>query len=132
MFLLDTDTLIYLLKGEKAVQENLQRHAKDPKALSVISYGELVFGAEKSKKVQENLAKVFRLREILPIIDVSPAVMDIFGKLKAELEHKGTPIDDFDLIIGATALSLGYRVVTNNTRHFVRIKSLKLANWLNK
>lgn len=129
MYLLDTDTLIYSLKGETAVLDNFRRHAADPKAVSVITYGELVFGAQASQRVTENLAKVYRLKEIFPLVDVTPAIMDIFGALKAELRNNGTPVDDFDLLIGATAITMGYRVVTNNERHYTKIPGLEVVNW---
>jgi tRNA(fMet)-specific endonuclease VapC len=129
MYLLDTDTLIYSLKGDQTVVDNFRRHAEDPKAVSVITYGELVFGAACSQRVTENLAKVHRLKEVFPVIDVSPAIMETFGTLKADLRKNGTPVDDFDLLIGATALTLGYRVVTNNERHFSKIPGLDVVNW---
>lgn len=129
MYLLDTDTIIYSFKGEPVVLANLNKHAAQPKAISVITYGELVFGAQCSQKVTENLAKVYRLKEIFPLIDVSPAIMDIFGALKADLRKHGTPVDDFDLLIGATALTMGYCVVTNNERHYEKISGLAVVNW---
>jgi len=72
---------------------------------------------------------VYRLKEIFPLVDVTPVVMDIFGALKADLRKNGTPVDDFDLLIGATALTLGYRVVTNNERHYAKIPGLEVVNW---
>ena len=120
MYLLDTDTLIYSLKGEPAVLDNFKKHAAEPKAVSVITYGELVFGAQGSQRITENLAKVYRLKEIFPLIAITPAIMDIFGALKADLRKNGTPVDDFDLLIGATALTMGYCVVTNNERHYAK------------
>jgi len=129
VYLLDTDTLIYSLKGELTVLDNFRKFMAEPKAISVITYGELVFGAQGSQKTTENLAKVYRIKEIFPLIDVTPAVMDIFGALKADLRRNGTPIDDFDLLIGATALTIGYCVVTNNERHYSKIPGLKVVNW---
>jgi tRNA(fMet)-specific endonuclease VapC len=129
MYLLDTDTLIYSLKGNPVTVANFRKFAGAPKAISVISYGELVFGAHRSHRVNENLAKVYRLKEIFPLVDVSPAIMDIFGVLKAQLYNEGTPVDDFDLIIGAAALTTGYCVVTNNERHYSKIPGLKVVNW---
>lgn len=129
MYLLDTDTLIYSLKGESAVLANFQKYSADPKAISVVSYGELVFGAQRSQKVTENLAKVYRLKEIFPLIDVTPAIMDTFGAIKADLLKKDAPVDDFDLLIAATALTIGYRVVTNNERHYEKIPGLEIRNW---
>lgn len=129
MYLLDTDTLIYALKNHPVVVRNLEETASSPKALSVITYGELVYGALKSVRRQENLARVRRTGEIFPVIDVTRAVMDVFGSLKAELTTKGIPLDDFDLIIASTALSLNYGLVTNNERHFRRVPGLRVENW---
>ncbi len=129
MYLLDADILVYSLKGDPAVLANFRKFAADPKAVSVITYGELVFGAQHSQRVTENLAKVYRLKEIFPLIDITPAIMDIFGTLKADLRKNGTPIDDFDLLIGATAITIGYCVVTNNKRHYSKIPGLDVSNW---
>jgi tRNA(fMet)-specific endonuclease VapC len=129
MYLLDTDTLIYSLKGDPVVVANFRKFASVPKAISVISYGELVFGAHRSQRVTENLAKVYRLKEIFPLVDVTPAIMDVFGVLKAQLFDKGTPVDDFDLMIGASALTTGYCVVTKNERHYSKIPGLTVVNW---
>src|SRR5512143_1706951 len=110
MYLLDTDTLVYFLKAVPEVVKSFDSHAADPKALSVITYGELVCGAMKSARPVENLAKIRRVAEILPVIDVSRGVMDTFGSLKAEREKKGRRIDDFDLITASTALVRGCTV----------------------
>ena len=129
MYLLDTDILIYSFKGNKRVIENLKLHADAPKALSVISYGELIYGANKSIQVSSNLARVHRLREIFPVIDCSASILECFGSIKAQLSQKGITVDDFDLLIGSTAMTLGYTVVTNNEKHFSKIPDLKITNW---
>lgn len=69
MYLLDTDTIIYSLKDVGNVNENLIQHSDVPKAISVITYGELVYGAEKSLKKHENLAKTHRIAELFPVFD---------------------------------------------------------------
>lgn len=129
MYLLDTDTLIYFLKGNADVIGNFKANMDTPKAISVITYGELVYGAQKSESTTANLAKVHRLAEIYPVIDVTRAVMDSFGDIKAQLSASGDTIDDFDLLIGCTALTLSYAVVTNNTRHYEKIPGLSVLNW---
>jgi tRNA(fMet)-specific endonuclease VapC len=127
--LLDTDIVVFFLRGQPRVIRSVEIHASDPKAISVITHGELTYGALKSERPAENLAKVRRIAEIFPIIDVSRAIMETFGSLKGELERKGKRIDDFDLILGSTALHLNYTVVTNNERHFRDIPGLGLENW---
>ncbi len=129
MFLLDTDTIIYSLKNDPTVIANLKLNRDAPKAISAITYGELAYGAEKSKNRHENLAKVHRIAEIFPVIDVTPAILDTYGAVKADLERQGVSIDEFDLIIGATAMTFGYRVVTNNEKHFSKIPGLRVENW---
>jgi len=130
VYLLDTDILIYSLKGIPKVIENFKLHADAPKSISVISYGELIYGANKSVQIASNLAKVHRLQEIFPIIDASKAILECFGTLKAQLSQKGVTVADFDLLIGSTAITLGYTVVTNNEKHFSKIPDLKMVNWM--
>ncbi len=131
MYLLDTDTIIYSLKNTAPVVENFRLHKSDPKAISIITYGELVYGARKSQQVNENLSRVHRLAELFPVFDVTRSVMDTFGDIKASLISKGVKVADFDLIIGATALCYNYTVVTNNEKHFAKIPGLSVENWLN-
>ena len=129
MYLLDTDSVIYFLKGNETVTGNFKAHMDTPKALSVITYGELVYGCRKSQRPSANLAKIYRLAELYPVIDVTRSVMDSFGDIKAQLSASGQTVDDFDLLIGCSALTLNYAVVTNNTRHYEKIPGLRVINW---
>src|SRR5262245_36728217 len=117
-YLIDSDVLIYSLKGHPAVKSHFERTGLLPRAISVISFGELLYGAKKSRWVEKNTAVVLRLAEIFPILEITRAVMEIFAELKVNLHQRGTPIDDLDLLIGATALSHGLVLVTNNVKHF--------------
>ena len=129
-YLIDSDILIYSLKGNAAVQNRFQRLADAPKAISVISFGELLYGAKKSQQPEKNAAIVLKMSDVFPIMDLTRIVMEIFAELKAALQTKGTPLDDMDLLIGATALSLNYILVTNNERHFRKIPGLLVENWM--
>ncbi|MDE0839907.1 MAG: hypothetical protein OSB41_12770 [Kiritimatiellae bacterium] len=55
--------------------------------------------------------------------------MDSFGEIKAQLTRTGTAVDDFDLLIGCTAMALNYTVVTNNTKHYEKTPGLNVVNW---
>ena len=55
--------------------------------------------------------------------------METFGAIKADSRRNGTPVDDFDLLIGATGITMGYCVATNNEKHFKKIPGLSIANW---
>jgi len=130
MFLLDTDIIIYSLKNDKKVIDNFHRYRHDPKVISVVTYGELIYGAEKSERRTENLAKIHRMAEIFPVIDISKPIMDTFGAVKADLERKGNMVDDFDLMIASTAMTMGYCIVTNNLKHYCLIPGIDCVNWL--
>ncbi len=130
MYLLDTDTLVAFLRGSPAVTEGMRERAAAPKALSVITYGELLYGALRSARAVESTARVRRLAEIFPVIAVSAGVMETFAVLRVNLERSGARLDDFDLIIASTAIHLGYTLVTGNTRHFGRVSDLTIENWM--
>jgi predicted nucleic acid-binding protein len=129
MFLLDTDTIIYSLKGKDSVVQNLASHQRDPLKISVISLMELYYGAYKSEKTKANLAKVRRIEKAFDIISVDFSVAETFGMIKSDLEFQGTPLDDFDLVIAASALAHNLILVTNNEKHFRRVEGLELDNW---
>lgn len=129
MYLLDSDIWIFSLRGHAKVAESLVAHAADPKAMSVISYGELLYGAMKSARPVENTARVRRIGELFPVIDVTTPIVETFGTLKVEMERQGARVDDFDLLIASTAIHLSYALVTNNERHFRSIPGLAIENW---
>ncbi|MBF0328896.1 MAG: type II toxin-antitoxin system VapC family toxin [Nitrospirae bacterium] len=128
-YLIDTDIIIYSIKGNSLVQKRFLQNEKIPKAISVITYGELLFGAKKSKNVDKNLAIVYRIKELFPVIAIDRAIMETFSDLKARIQKSGSIIDDMDLLIASTALTMNYTLVTNNEKHFNKIKGLKIENW---
>ena len=129
MFLLDTDTIIYSLKGNDSVVQNLAAHQRDPLKISVISLMELYYGAYKSEKTKANLAKVRRIEKAFDIISVDFSVAETFGMIRSDLEFQGTPLDDFDLVIAASALAHNLILVTNNEKHFRRVEGLERESW---
>ena len=108
----------------------MRRHLNDPLQISIVTCLELYYGAYKSQQVTGNLAKVKRIEETLEVIPLGTEAAEIFGRLKAQLEIKGTRLDDFDLMIAACALTHNLTLVTNNEMHFQRIDGLKLKNWI--
>jgi len=90
--------------------------------------GELVYRAEKSQQVVANLAKVHRLKDIFLVIELSCTIMDTFASMKSELNKTGLTVVDFDLLIAATAVTMGYCVVSNNEKNFSRIPDLAYEN----
>lgn len=129
MYLLDTDIVIYSLKGHSSVKKNLERNLHAAIKISIVTLMELYYGAYKSQKVASNLGKIKRIEDAIEVISLGRDSAEIFAMLKAELEKAGTPLDDFDLILAACALSHDLTLVTNNLKHFKRIQGLKLENW---
>lgn len=129
MFLLDTDIIIYSLKGNTNVLRNLGRFKDAPMSICVITLMELYYGAHKSQRVSANLAKVNAIEEAFDVLPVGAEISETLGLLKAQLEVGGRRVDDFDLAIAACAMTRNLTLVTNNTKHFERIKGLRLTNW---
>lgn len=128
-YLIDTDIIIYSVKGNAIVQHHFLQKENIPKAISVITYGELLFGARKSKNIEKNLAVVYRIKELFPVVMIDKAVMETFSEIKIHTQKTGNSIDDMDLLIASTALTMNYTLVTNNERHFTQIRGLKIENW---
>jgi tRNA(fMet)-specific endonuclease VapC len=129
-YLIDTDIIIYSIKGNPKVRQRIAEKETIPKAISIITYGELLYGAKKSSQAEKNSAIIYRLAEIFPIVGISRSVIEAFADVKVALERKGEKISDMDLLIASTALSLNYTLVSNNVRHYERIRGLKLENWM--
>ena len=129
MYLLDTNIIIYALKGAPGVQRHLEEHRSDSLAVSVVTLMELYYGAHKSQRKEANLAKVRAIEGAFEVLPLGPECVESFGLLKANLEQKGTPLDDFDLMLAAVALAHNLTLVSNNLKHLKRIEGLSLANW---
>lgn len=127
-FLLDTNICIYFLKGLFDLDKKLKAIGLTNCYISEITVAELRFGVEKSQKPQENglvCSKFINGISVLPIY----SSIDVYAKEKASLQKVGTPVDDFDLLIGATAIHNKLTLVTNNTKHFKRLKGIQLEDW---
>ncbi len=129
-YLLDTDTIVSLLRGNRAIAARIEIVGEDHIATTVINLAELYFGAFNSTRVDHNLRVVdeFRLATQVLGLDTSAAVL--FGKIKADLRREGNLVNDSDLMIASVALSSHSVLVTNNVRHFNRIPGLALENWV--
>jgi tRNA(fMet)-specific endonuclease VapC len=129
-FLLDTNICIYI--RQKRPPEVLARFEKlkaGDAALSVITYGELLYGAQKSRQREVALARLADLVSLLPVLEMPPAAADEYGRIHAALETRGEVIGGNDLWIAAHAKAEGLIVVTNNEREFKRVPGLKVQNW---
>jgi predicted nucleic acid-binding protein len=129
-FLLDTNICVYWLKGDKNIEQKALAVGIHTIAISFINLSELYYGAYKSQKVKKNLAAIKILKNKLELIEYNEEICETFGELKASLEKNGKIIDDADLFIAACAIVNDIILVTNNEKHFKRLKGLKLENWI--
>jgi tRNA(fMet)-specific endonuclease VapC len=126
-FLLDTNICIYFLKGRFRLIEKIEKIGFETLFISEITLAELKFGAEKSANPQRNRAVVNELAEKFKQLPIYGA-LDIYAREKARLRKEGNIVDDFDLLIGATAIVNEMVMVTNNEKHFDRMQNIKIEN----
>ena len=130
-YMLDTNICIYLIKHKPPqVFEKLQEHNPDEICISAVTYAELVHGVEKSKAVERNRLALTILLSNIEILDFDMKAAEEYGRIRADLEKKGTPIGPLDMMIAGHAKSLGYTIVTNNVGEFKRVEGLQYENWV--
>jgi len=129
-YLLDTDICIYLRDNRPPkVTARFAQLERDDVAISVITFGELAYGAAKSVD-RARAAKGFEwAMRIMPILPLPPDAGEQYGQLLVDLERRGNIIGGNDLWIAAHALAENLILVTNNKREFKRVKGLKVENW---
>ncbi len=129
-YLLDTNICIYIRQNRpEEVLRRFQKLRPGEAALSVITYGELLYGARKSERRLAALERLHELVELLPALALPETAADAYGTIRAELELKGQRIGNNDLWVAAHALAAGLILVTNNEKEFRRVRGLKIQNW---
>ena len=129
-YLLDTNICIYVIKNRPAQLRQRFNQLADQLCASVITLAELIYGAEKSARVQQNLEVVEQFRGRLEVLPFMERAANHYGQLWAELDRAGQRIGIHDMMIGSHARSEGLTVVTNNVREFQRMPGLRFENWL--
>jgi len=130
-FLLDTNICIYIRSHRPAhIRARFARLSPGEAALSVITYGELLFGAEKSANRAEAMRRVQELAGAIPILALADDTGIAYGAIRAHLEARGEMIGNNDLWIAAHARAAKLVLVTNNLREFRRVPDLKVENWV--
>ncbi len=129
-FLLDTNICIYIRRRRPpAVLERFRELQPGEAALSVITYGELVYGAEKSQFREQARSQLAELAGLLPVMALPPRAGEFYGAIRTKLAAAGEIIGNNDLWIAAHAKAAGFILVTNNEREFRRIEGLEIVNW---
>jgi predicted nucleic acid-binding protein len=127
---IDSDILIYFLKGDRRVVDELLKLPASELYTTRINYTELLYGAYNSTKIEENLVKFTSFLEKFQILEFDAKASEIFAKTKAKLKKDGNMIADMDLMIASIAIANNHELVTNNHKHFMRIQNLKVVQWI--
>lgn len=130
-YLLDTNIVIYTMKNRpEDVRKQFNRY-HGQMAVSSVTLGELVFGAEYSQQVERNLADISAFTSRLEILPFDTKAAYHYGQIRAQLYKMGKPIGPYDMMIAGHARSAGLILVTNNTKEFERVHGLMIENWHN-
>jgi tRNA(fMet)-specific endonuclease VapC len=127
-YLLDTNICIYFLKGKFGLNDKIVAAGQENCFISEMTVAEMKYGVENSKtpEIMAPLVTAFLAKfVVIPIY----ASLDVYAKEKAKIRKKGLLIDDFDILIGATAITHGLIMVTNNTAHLSRLDNIMIENW---
>jgi tRNA(fMet)-specific endonuclease VapC len=130
LYLLDTNTVIALMKEHPKVLANVRRVGQSSLRLCAPVEAELWYGVAKSVQQEKNRSRLLTVLEWLPSLPFAGQATEDFGNIRAHLAKQGTPIGPYDLQIAAIALAHQLTVVTNNTREFSRVPELMLEDWL--
>jgi tRNA(fMet)-specific endonuclease VapC len=127
-YLIDTNTCIFFIKGNYDLKKKFEKVNIDNCFISEITLAELKFGVENSERKEKNQIALDNFVTGIKVVPIFHS-LDLYAKEKARLRKAGTPIDDFDILIGVTSVTHNLIMVTNNTREFVRIKGINLEDW---
>jgi tRNA(fMet)-specific endonuclease VapC len=130
LYLLDTDTCAFIARQKHPkVTSRFRSHRAGDLAMSVVTYGELRVGAEKSDRYPESLNALELFIQAVTVLPMAPEVARFYSKVRLDLEQRGQIIGANDLWIASHCLQLGLTLVTNNEREFSRIPNLTIENW---
>ncbi len=130
-YLLDTNICIYLFKGKYNIRKKLIEVGLNHCFISEITLAELIYGAQCSNNVKKHTKEIEDLVSILQVLPIRPILPD-YGRVKKELRLSGMIIENFDLLIGVTALANNLVMVTENVKHVGHITGVKIENWVER
>ena len=132
MFMLDTDTCIYLINERDDALRNKFEINAHAICISSITYAELCFGAAHSARVESNTQELGAFCFSLDILSFDSTAGVHYGEIRQALTQRGRIIGANDLLIAAHARSVDATLVTNNEGEFGRVPELQIENWLSE
>lgn len=128
-YLLDTDIVVFFLRNKKNIAEHLALLSPNDIFVSEVTVAELEYGNRCSGRYEDNKWMVDRFLSSVNIVPFSDAI-HLYTEERYRLRMLGQSIEDFDLLIGCTAVSDNLIMVTNNAKHYSRIKDIRIENWV--
>ena len=132
LFMLDTDTCIFLMRGEsQRLEAKVQSVPLAQQLMSAVTFAELTYGVQVSAaaKRKQNQAVLDSLALHLAVLDWPQAAAKHYAEIRANLKRRGAQLGAADLMIAAHARALGAIIVTNNVKDFGRVTGLEVENW---
>ncbi len=130
-YLLDINICIYIQRQRpEEVLARFQELKPGDAAISVITWGELLYGAEKSQQRKKALQLLEEFKTLVPVLPIPEDAGKTYGAIRASLVSQGKPIGNNDLWIAAHAKAATLTIVTNNEQEFQRVPDLKVQNWV--
>jgi tRNA(fMet)-specific endonuclease VapC len=130
-YLLDTNICIYIAKQKPiSVLQQFEKIAMGEAAMSIVTYAELLYGAEKSLYPEKTKEVLIELSTLIPPLPLAINIGEYYAKTRAVLEKQGKLIGNNDLWISSHALALNVILITNNVKEFSRVSGLKVENWV--
>ena len=127
-YLLDTCVCISMFRNEGHVREKLLNVGLDNCYISEITIAELYFGVAKVENKKRKLEDIKRVQQMFKVIPAYSSFKE-YGEIRHSLEHTGLRVDQFDLLMGATAIHHQMTLVTSNLKHFERMPGIKIESW---
>lgn len=129
MFLLDTNTLSYFLRGEGRIAERLFALRPTEVALPAPVLHEIEFGMLRAGITGIRRRRMDAALHAFTVSPLDTAAAIASAKLRAAAERSGTPIGPFDTLIAGIAIATNATLVTHNVREFSRVSGLKVVDW---
>ena len=129
MFHLDTDTVIFLLRGNEQLSRRLESSLPDV-GISTIVLAELHYGVQSSRSPVESTARLSFFLRSLRIIDFGKRAAEVYAQIRRSLTSRGRPIGEIDTLIASVAVANDAVFVTHNNKHYSQVEGLRVVDWL--
>jgi tRNA(fMet)-specific endonuclease VapC len=127
-YLIDTNICIYFLKGQFDLGNKIEKIGDENFFISEITVAEMKFGIAKSNLKESNKIIYEDFFDKFKVLPIFPA-LDVYAEEKSRLKTIGKSLDDFDLLIGSTAIYYDLTLITRNVSDFDRMKGIRIEDW---